>query len=357
MAQTPPPALSAALFEQAAAVIVQRTDAATRKALFSLCRVGRDTVLRNAPSATLQLNTTTVVPDDDAWFAQLAAARQALLIRGRQPTTLLLVVQESGDYEGGPMDDDGRNETLLVIPEELDDACECITELRVKVNEENYWLNPYNNTTRDLSTVVAAFPYVQRISGCPFVLPEPHELPCLREVIVKFTERAEWMYGETGERDHVSDIFTSMSAFLPQLSSLEFELEDHRHEEGYSLSHYKWRDLFRAGYTSHTLHTFEINDTLDNVLLGLLITHAPALKHLSVSGLEMHNDEHAGKQWAVEKLYPGQVLIDRQFSRLPVSTAGPVVIEATECTENWQVTLGKEVSIHTHTHTHTRTHT
>lgn len=359
MAQTPPLPLTMTLFEQAAPVIVQHTGAATRKALFSLCRAGRDTVLRTAPSATLQLDTTTAAPGGDAWLSQLAAAKHALLTRGRQPTTLALLVKESIRTDGGsrsggvsgPEDDQG-NEALPAIPEQLGEACAHITEFSIRCPGARYWHHPHNGTKTALTAVVAAFSSVQRISCVPFAFPTPQQLPSLTGLAIACVSREQETDCEQGKVEFNHDI----AAFMPQLSSFESDAEQAEHDDGYEVHQYPWGALFCKASTSHTLHTFKIQTPLTDDLLGLLVDHAPALRHLGVCGLRLYDSKHAKAEWGVQTLDVGQGkgydgdyrILGSELGCLPVSTAKqPMVIQGSDV---WQVILCSEVS-HTGRHT------
>ncbi len=63
-----------------------------------------------------------------------------------------------------------------------------------------------------------------------------------------------------------------------------------------------WPTLFTPATTTTTLTHFSCDERLTGQLLGLLLAHAPALKHLGVWCVDLGTDEYRQRVWGVETL-------------------------------------------------------
>ncbi len=114
-----------------------------------------------------------------------------------------------------------------------------------------------------------------------------------------------------------------------------------------------WHAIFCPASTTHTLTHLVTHEPLEEDLASVLVRHAPALKHLTVSALSLQADM-SGEVWSVTELVVTEPCGDddreHQLDYLPQSMGGVLNLRMKElCLREGN----QQVSIHAHTHTHT----
>ncbi len=272
-------------------------DAAVWRCLFRSCRAGRTCALTYAPQLGIVLQCHSRVPDAD-WQRQVAATQRALSVRGPRPTRLTV------DNPWGYCDISelvaGR---LMPLPGQISGWAEGITEL--KLNQWGLWdYRPF------LDGMAGACPNIVSYLTCflpklqLFTLPAPAQWPRLTSLILH--------YEPDTRRCDPQEVWPRVAPYMTQLTTLQLPASDPHADEEPSGSEdntessieHPWHLLFPPSLpTTLPLVSLDVGDTLTDGLLSKLLTHAPNLRVLSVSDVEIERDEFMGRVWGLEKLH------------------------------------------------------
>ncbi len=315
------------------------TAPAVLQGIFSSSRGGRDWALQHAPSVRL------VLLYDSVRAKTLRHVSSALSVRCPLPVHLTVLGAGVGDTVarlggfltalasgacikgftlscGQDRADSGRVSTVL---QDLAEACPQLASLRLDACIGNL---PAHLSPPQATTAPAA--------------PQPTPaLPHLSNLTVTFPPTT----------DHAAAVeycSRSIGAYTAQLTSLNIT----------SQHNIPWPLVFPAGVTSHTLTHLTTDRALTDELLSLLLDHAPGLTRLRVGRLQLSQDTHRTKQWAVEKLTTQLGALDT-LALLPSNKGDKQLVVSNIGGEATAQVVSGEVSgvSHTCTCTHTRTHT
>ncbi len=307
-------------------LLASHPDAA--KVIMQSCTVGRDWVLSTAPKATLQLNCAAQA-SPWLWHRRVAAVADALHTRGTLPTTVKLKCDESGSCAT----------QASVLFTGLRGASRGVQALQVHFDYTQ--LAPDNQPLTGLLQCAAqTFSGLRSLTVNTWkrcVLPAPALLPQLQHLSIDATDIDAVVRGS---------LTRSIAAFVPQLSSLEYQGAD-------------TAQLFQS--LTHTLTHLTLGQALTDDSLQALVTHAPALQSLTVQSLSIGSDA-CQQEWRVTELKTShrgwRERADPQvLARLP-GLAGPGVtrFELSDMPVRFKA-VDARVRACTHRHTHTKRHT
>ncbi len=257
--------------------------------LFRASHLIRSSVLQLAPSGALRLSLGSGIALEPLQ-RRLKSARRDLLLRGSAlPTALQLQIKESTVSAA----------CLDAVAPALHGAGAGVTALTVEF--------PYasQRTTTDitygelLTQTLAAVPNLHSLSLAECRSPLPTNV---HELLPSLTQ-----FSYSGQHCD-PDLCASVGPLLPQLTSLSFGARSYNAAPS-------WARVFAPATTTHTLTHLTVK-CLDDTLLSLLLTHAPALQviHTVFIGLsETYRDE----QWGLRELYVGGWSIVDSLPHLP----------------------------------------
>lgn len=192
-------------------------------------------------------------------------------------------------------------------------AVAAVSDLKV-VTTAHYPHNTVEGFVRFAAPML--FPNLNTLTliGDAHPLPPPAQLPRLAAVAVSCVPLAE---------GRLDAMVTSFAPYLPQLTVL--------HVSKVGGPAVTWGPLFTPSNKSQALRVFSTSERLSEQLLSGLLSHAPALKQLSVGSLAgagpMGIRDHSKESWAVEQLHVGDLTGQASagcvatLMRLPRSTA------------------------------------
>ncbi len=261
-------------------------DAEVLAGLFTSCPAGRDYVLETADTATVKLDTTTDQTSFQ-WLAQFRAVKHSLIMRGSLPTSLSLTATES----------QASAAACALLLEPLSGAAGSLYTLELhhklppsRPASQHNPTQPFTNFLQHAGqTFTGLISLVCEHSSCS--LPPPSRFPRLRHMRYRDLCASE---------QTVADVCSSIAAYLPQLYLLELDHRTH---------HLPWPVVFQ--HTSYTLtHFIHQYESVDDILLQLMITHAPNLTHLHVGGFRLRSWDQGDKQWGVTEVQFGHDTMD-----------------------------------------------
>ncbi len=294
--------------------------------LFQSSRGGRDWSLASAPRVEWSFDCSTP-RSKRALAGQLAAVKQCLTVRGGRPTAVKLHCDASSATAAA----------LWALPAGLGGAGTGVSELTVIATDQAPSISVAEFVGAALPDV---FPNVTTFTlvgyACPLPAPAHGPAPTL---LLRLTAVVVACHNILTEYE-LQLFLISLAPYLPQLHSLH--LSANREIE--------WGWLFSPGSTSQTLQRLSTSGILTDNLLSLLLTHAPALRQLSVGGLDADIWDYSGQRWGVEQLDIGreggyEEAWLETIMCLPQSTAeGRVVLRSYY--KEVTFTLSAEVSCH-----------
>ncbi len=265
-----------------ARAIVKHLDGRGRRNLLAANRACRQWVLSTAPAARLQLSLATDF-DETAGKARLGVLRECLRERRARPVCLALT--GLGTY--------ASIDRLGPIPYNLlHNAGGSITQLVVSSTDHRQPPTAAN-IRYFLKSAATALPSLTSLDlqGVTFPLPPPPSLPSLTHITLSIP------------CDAVAPIIDSacqeLAKYLPHIHTLAIWQPQ---REQFLAASPTWPQLFSTGATSDSLVSFATDLCLSDQLLGLLITHAPALRSLTVGRLGVWEGGCREREWGVGEL-------------------------------------------------------
>ncbi len=318
-----------------AVALIALLDPATRSTLSQTSTGLYQWVWEASPQATVTLLAYTGLTEE-VWKQRMARAEHGLALRGPHRSNKLVLRLPTPNPEA--------LQPILSVSQGVGRA---VTEL--EVHQSFSWTSPTEGVRAPwLKALPAAFPNlrtlrINRLCGC---LPPPAQLPHLRDLHVTLVEQTE-------SRDPActpDQICTSIAPYLAQITALSL-LGD----VPYGGLGIPWAKVF-SGVT-HTLTHLTKGGIIDQSLVQLLSTRAPALVRVSAESLYPAENEI----WPIRELCIDCTDGEVHLHFLPLSLQGVTLLP-----DKWGrlrcrlCVSGPEVRgtayTHAHTHTHMRRH-
>ncbi len=275
-----PPELGSVAAALRVLVMSQHPDKGLYRDVSKVSRAGRDWTLQSAAGARLTLRPPQQGQPLGPWCAQLIAIRRDLIVRGELPTSVTVWCDRH--TQGAAFD---------LIPALLEGAGVGVTELSLTPSAGCFGRGirdaDASVLTAFLQRCALAFPNLQSLAVAAelCVLPHPHHFPKLQQLALTIQPPAD----SPDASDHSDRALQAL-----QQSLMLYAQHSPGHKAIVALP-------AAPPPTTSPLTSLTISHALTAVLLDLLLTHAPALKHLSAGKLQLPVS-FADRVWGVERL-------------------------------------------------------
>lgn len=278
-----------------AALLAKHSDAALYSGLFTACRSGRDWVLGTAPQVTLRLFIT-AASQPEPFARQLAAIAQILSLRQGQPVTLSVFISS---------DTSQALKCLESVP-----LWQGLGVSELELTHKTTFILRSNTTRQFFYRAGKVFAGLVGIDAPCCVLPGPDRLPLVKHLGIRCP---------TGREPTAAETYRSVSQLCPQLTSLAVlpsisaatataaatatvataaGQSTATAAAGAAASAAQaalpapdaepaWSQIFTPLTPASNLTHFTTECILTDELVSLLVSHAPALKHVGVSGVRL----------------------------------------------------------------------